>query len=359
MTPGGRRRTGRSRRRARSLRQVSFRVRDLLTAPSRRRFDRTYPRRKEAALSRRRPVRTSRLRAAAVVVVVIAACGAGSATAAAPRTLAGDGVSVRLPSGWHGKLAVSYEEAVLEAANSRLPAGDDPTGRRAIGAVRAAGVLLLLSEVGNPPGTSGFNPVSLPIRVRPRDVVQRGSRFDRREPVAARRFAVRGRSFDLLVYLGSRAERTQKLGRINRLLASLSIEPYVRPGTWKRLRRPLHLPSLASSVSCPRSRSGRAAPATNYTLGPGNAYPVFGTRHGVAVLSARELRAGAYWHKTLWAISPRYRGPVLVRGRRIDGRAFSASPPAAHVLRVSFGSGRKDSHRNRCRLDGATVQQPP
>jgi hypothetical protein len=30
--------------------------------------------------------------------------------------------------------------------------------------------------------------------------------------------------------------------------------------------------------------------------------------------------AGSYWHKTLWAVVPRYRGPVLVRGRRIDRR---------------------------------------
>lgn len=39
----------------------------------------------------------------------------------------------------------------------------------------------------------------------------------------------------------------------------------------------------------------------------------------MAVLRKDELRAGAYWRKTLWAIRPGYRGPVLVRGRRIDG----------------------------------------
>jgi hypothetical protein len=57
----------------------------------------------------------------------------------------------------------------------------------------------------------------------------------------------------------------------------------------------------------------------HFTLGPGPAYPVFGTGDGVAVLSEDRMRGGAFWHKTLWAISPRYRGPVLVRGRRIDG----------------------------------------
>ena len=97
------------------------------------------------------------------------------------------------------------------------------------------------------------------------------------------------------------------------------VEASVRPGTWTRLRRPLHVPAPAAGAPCPRSRSGRAAPATYFTLGPGPAYPVFGTRHGVAPLTAHERRDGAYWRKTLWATRPGYRGPVLVRGRRIGG----------------------------------------
>lgn len=232
-----------------------------------------------------------------VVVVVTLVLTSGTATADASRLLALDGVSLRLPASWHGKIAVSYGNAVLRVANRRLH------------------TLVVLGEVGNRPGTSGFDPIALPIRIRARDVVPAaGDRL-----VARRHFAVSGRSFALLVYLGSRTRLAERLRRIDVLLRSVRVEPYTPPGTWRRLRRPLHLPSLTSGATCPRSRSGRAAPSASFTLGRGPAYPVLGTGDGVADLSARELRAGAYWHKTLWAISPRYHGPVLVRGRRIDG----------------------------------------
>jgi hypothetical protein len=39
---------------------------------------------------------------------------------------------------------------------------------------------------------------------------------------------------------------------------------------------------------------------------------------GVAGLRSDFHVLGWYLHKTLWAISPRYQGPVLIRGRRID-----------------------------------------
>ncbi|HKO28413.1 MAG TPA: hypothetical protein VJU80_13210 [Solirubrobacteraceae bacterium] len=239
----------------------------------------------------------NRVRAAVLVVVVGLALASGAATAGPPRALALDGVSLRLPAGWHGKLAMSRGNVVLRVANLRLH------------------TLVVLSEVGNRPGTSGFDPVAVPIRIRTRDVVPAT-----RDHLAARRhFAVSGRSLALLVYLGRRTRLAQSLRAANVLLRSVRVEPYAHPGTWTRLRRPLHLPSLTSGASCPRSRSGRAAPSASFTLGSGPAYPVFGTNDGVAALSEDKLRAGAYWHKTLWAISPRYRGAVLVRGRRIDG----------------------------------------
>jgi hypothetical protein len=39
---------------------------------------------------------------------------------------------------------------------------------------------------------------------------------------------------------------------------------------------------------------------------------------GVAGLRSDYHTLGWYLHKTLWAISPRYSGPVLIRGRRVD-----------------------------------------
>lgn len=90
---------------------------------------------------------------------------------------------------------------------------------------------------------------------------------------------------------------------------------------WGRLERPLHIPTLTAGAHCPRSHGGSAAPRVGFTLGTGPAYPVFGTSApgGIVSLGGDLRRSGWYLHKTIWAVSGRYRGPVLVRARRVDG----------------------------------------
>ncbi len=98
------------------------------------------------------------------------------------------------------------------------------------------------------------------------------------------------------------------------------------PAVWKFLHRPLHLPYVGAGAPCPRSKAGRAAPHTGYTLGTGPVYVVLGFSfpppdpRGVVSLKDAKARWGWHWWKTLWAFSPRYRGPVLIRGRRLDDR---------------------------------------
>jgi hypothetical protein len=115
------------------------------------------------------------------------------------------------------------------------------------------------------------------------------------------------------------------------------------PTVWKSLHRPLHLPQLRKGAPCPRTKAGRAAPATGYTLGTGPVYVVLGfsypppDRRGVVHLKDGKVRWGWHWVKTLWAFSPRYRGPVLIRGRRLDGRwpvKFVVLPHRYAELRV-------------------------
>jgi hypothetical protein len=55
----------------------------------------------------------------------------------------------------------------------------------------------------------------------------------------------------------------------------------------------------------------------SWALGRGPAFPVLGRR---ARPSLRDdiVRNGWHLHKTLWAIAPAYRGPLVVRGGRID-----------------------------------------
>jgi hypothetical protein len=88
------------------------------------------------------------------------------------------------------------------------------------------------------------------------------------------------------------------------------------------LQRPLHLPHLAPGAACPVSHADRSVRFDRFGIargiGPGPAYPI-GLAHGVLVLVPSP--EGGIWagQKVLWFVHPRYSGPVLVRGRRLDG----------------------------------------
>ena len=100
------------------------------------------------------------------------------------------------------------------------------------------------------------------------------------------------------------------------------------------LRRSLHLPTVAPGAPCPVTSGGRPNRDVAIALGSGPAYPVLGFEgnrappapNAVVPLRAEDRQGDAYWHKTLWAVAPRYDGPVLIRGRGLD-------PP----LRLRFG----------------------
>jgi hypothetical protein len=91
------------------------------------------------------------------------------------------------------------------------------------------------------------------------------------------------------------------------------------------LGRPLHLPRLAKGAPCPVSSGAVAS-----NLGRGLArMPVAGAGP-VYLMSVGGDPAGSLgiarpdpqgWHgqKAPWIASPRYRGPILIRGARIDG----------------------------------------
>lgn len=121
-------------------------------------------------------------------------------------------------------------------------------------------------------------------------------------------------------------------------MATLDVQVHAAGAPVKRsplaatLDRPLHLPHIAPGARCPvsplHSLGGFVAPG----LGHGPVYPVLG---GTALSFTYPPRdrffAGSAWgdNKVLWIATPRYRGPVLVRGRQLDG---------AHLVR--FGQAR-------------------
>jgi hypothetical protein len=104
---------------------------------------------------------------------------------------------------------------------------------------------------------------------------------------------------------------------------------------WQRLQRPLRVPTIAGGSTCPTTspdpkgnltRIDRGL--TGIAWGKGPAYP--GALHSekgrptlryVDPIPPQSLFYGSKWfgQKVVWVIDPAYRGPMLVRGRQVDG----------------------------------------
>lgn len=241
-------------------------------------------------------------------------------------TVRNHGIGLTLPSGWDGRVIEQWpgELPVVHAASLALPADDSKleVGKAASRMMDAEDLRVVLIEVGNQVGTQGFDPASLPIRIGRSDLRSSPSPFVLRDhAVAGRRFAIHRRPFSLLVEFGRKPPTARQLEEANRVVSSLEIDPRAEldPAQWRPLRRPLKLPRISADATCPRSSSKRAGTGISSPLGPGPAYPGIGSPAGVASLKDDLVKQGWYLHKTLWAISPHYRGPVLIRGGRIDG----------------------------------------
>jgi hypothetical protein len=90
------------------------------------------------------------------------------------------------------------------------------------------------------------------------------------------------------------------------------------------LRRPLQLPVLASGPACPVSggRSFRNSQFGGIALGVAPVQPLAGgsqATRGILLFRRYQGRPGWFGVKTLWFAPPSYQGPVLIRGRRLDG----------------------------------------
>lgn len=107
-------------------------------------------------------------------------------------------------------------------------------------------------------------------------------------------------------------------------------EPAAGGDVWATLRaRPVNLPNIRANGPCPADPARAVNNAFGMGLGAGPAYPVGFDANGVYNYSGTIEEGGWYKLKVLWVADPaRYSGPILVRGRQIDG---------GNVLR--FGDG--------------------
>jgi hypothetical protein len=97
---------------------------------------------------------------------------------------------------------------------------------------------------------------------------------------------------------------------------------------WAKLHRPLHVTRIAVGAPCPTSAVRRNVPPVvsvniAHAFGPGPVYPTLGISSGrAAVVMVWGPTEAPYlgWAgtKVLWTV-PNYKGPVLIRGRQVDG----------------------------------------
>ncbi len=103
--------------------------------------------------------------------------------------------------------------------------------------------------------------------------------------------------------------------------------PVVRVGNWKMLEdRPLRLPTLAPGAACPVTRGAFVNQNVGVAVGQPPVYALYNvgsSAEGVLRYSTAAAfgAASSAWggQSVLWAIRPEAFGPVLVRGRQVDG----------------------------------------
>ena len=153
--------------------------------------------------------------------------------------LAKDGISVDLPRGWEGRAFVPAAPQpertypVLHAATFALPPDDSSFGGGLQRAMGAEGTMFSLVEFD--PALAGeklFREDRLPIVVRPAELNPGALQVPRRGHAGVQRFfAESRRAFCLYAIVGSRDDRPGRVRQLNRVLATLRIEPLApRPG---------------------------------------------------------------------------------------------------------------------------------
>jgi hypothetical protein len=111
------------------------------------------------------------------------------------------------------------------------------------------------------------------------------------------------------------------------VLAVMSVDPLAaHPSSWTKLHRPLRLHRLAPGAACPVSQIDpridweRINIFGGSGIGRGPVYPGLGGSGG-RMYARPDVQYGGIWAggKVFWYVRASYQGPILIRGRRLDG----------------------------------------
>ena len=125
--------------------------------------------------------------------------------------------------------------------------------------------------------------------------------------------------------------------------------------SWKQLRRPLRIPHIDTGARCPVTRGVRVSRNFGVAQGKGPVYPVGGYPALTFIYPPvpEQEWYGSQWsgNKILWIGRPTYRGPVLIRGRQLDGpnelRFERGLSPAREMKLSSVGGSSPGGWQNR------------
>jgi hypothetical protein len=115
---------------------------------------------------------------------------------------------------------------------------------------------------------------------------------------------------------------------------------------WRKLHRPLHLPQVAQGAPCPVSSVDARIDWASLDIfggsgiGRGPAYPATGPTAQLTVQTDTQFGGPWLTTKLFWYVRPRYRGPVLIRGRQLDGMhrlGFNGGALPRWELRIHVG----------------------
>jgi hypothetical protein len=131
------------------------------------------------------------------------------------------------------------------------------------------------------------------------------------------------------------------------VLAVVVVAPATASDPWAKLHRPLRISRLAPGKACPvshidqRVRWKRINIFGGSGIGRGPVYPGLGSSGGL-LYATRDQQYGGPWFgdKVFWYSLPTYLGPVLIRGRRLDGSQlvrFNGGRLPSSELRIEPG----------------------
>jgi hypothetical protein len=156
----------------------------------------------------------------------------------------------------------------------------------------------------------------------------------------------------------------------------LRVRPRGAPlDVWQRLERPFHIPTIAGGSRCPTTGASpngdlsRIPGFVGTAWGGGPAYPGgLDVGEGKPVLRYEDPILpgsgfyGSAWsgNKVLWIVDPVYRGPLLIRGRQLDGPnelRFDNGILPPRTLKIPSAAARNRASYTRVRGPGCYAYQ--